>query len=259
MIPIWLASDLIMPNTLPIEMTKTWGIIGLGWLGSELAKAVSGAGDLCWGTRSAEFDMTKDSFPSAQCDILFLNMPPLVGIKPKEFVGKIVLGETSKIIFISSTSVYGENTGRITEESRPIPKTKNGHWLLDVEAELKRRFADRLCIVRPGGLIGGERHPVRYLSGRSSVADGNLAINLIHRTDLINIILYIARSNQNWPIVNAVASNHCRKDKYYTEWAHKLKLTPPIFFESNEESRVIESVFLPKIYPNWVCPNLDFI
>lgn len=238
---------------------KTWGIIGLGWLGKELSKSIEKNDDLFWGTHSGDFDFSQDSFPDQSCDILFLNTPPLTAMTPKAFVDKIVLQPNSKIMFISSTSVYGSNTGRLTEFDTPKPTSKNGHWLLTVETLLMQAFSKRLNIIRPGGLIGGQRHPINHLAGRSGIPDGNSVINLIHRIDLIKIIQKLSDEEQPLAILNAVAPAHPFKNDYYVEWANRLNLPIPQFDQTKTISRKIESEFLPKLYSNWSCPNLDFI
>ncbi len=238
---------------------KTWGIIGLGWLGLELSKAFDKNSNCFWGTHTEDFNFVTGVFPESPCDILFLSTPTLLALVPKKFVEKILLDSKSKLIFISSTSVYGSNTGKITEFTKPKPISKNGQWLLEVENHLVNTFSDRVQIIRPGGLIGGQRHPINHLAGRVGIPDGNSAINLIHRLDLINIILQLAKTELHIPVLNAVAPAHpCKKD-YYRDWADKLNLPRPLFEETMTNSRQIDSDFLPSLYSGWQCPNLDFL
>jgi len=238
---------------------NTWGIVGLGWLGCELSKEIEKAGDQFWGTHRNNFDFARDPFPSSACDILFLNTPPVLEMTPKEFAQKIPLSSAKKIIFISSTSVYGENVGLINENDLPQPSSRNGHWLLEVENHLQSIFLDRIKILRPGGLIGGQRHPIHHLAGKSGLAGGRSQINLIHRADLVNIILVLAKTEMNTPVINAVAPYHPKKSDYYSEWADKLGLSHPLYDQSASELRQIDSLFLSTLYPNWKCPKLDFI
>lgn len=232
---------------------KIWGIIGLGWLGSKLAQKIPSH----WGTRSSDFNFLNDEFPSSYCDVLLLNTPPLLNMAPELFVGKIPWHTDRRIIFISSTSVFGKNQGIITEKDQPIPNSKAGQWLFQVEQLLKDKFQDDLCIIRPGGLIGGERHPIFSLSGKDNIQGGNLSVNLIHRNDLIQIILKVA-DKKNIPLIHAVSSYHPNKKDYYDRWADQLNL-PRAHFVNTQDSRQIDSILLEELNLNWVCPQLDFL
>lgn len=236
-------------------MTKKWGIIGLGWLGSELASRLRKSEIEYWGTTRKEFNWESDDFPSDPCDLLFLNTPPLTNISPLDFVHKI--NYSGRIIFISSIGVYGNVTGIITEKTTPNPSTKNGIWLYEVEELLLKKFKNQITIIRAGGLIGGVRHPVISLAQKTSLAIQDGAINLIHRKDLIEIIIAISEQEELYSIVNAVAPYHPLKSTYYNSWSKKLKLAPIQFSDNKEASKIIKSEMLDRIYPHWHCLELD--
>lgn len=239
-------------------MSKTWGIVGLGWLGSELAMELQKKDHQSWGTHSAEFNFLTEKFPETFCDVLFLNTPPLTQMSPQNYVDKIHKAAGTKIIFISSTSVYGATEGSITESSPVAPKTEGARWLLEVESGLRQRFHEDLIIIRSGGLIGGKRHPVLSLSRRKEISTGQHRINLIHRSDLIGICL-AASSAENISLLNAVAPFHPKKEEYYSHWADKLGLPKLSFTDGTKSNRRIDSEILPMLYPEWICPQLDFI
>jgi nucleoside-diphosphate-sugar epimerase len=79
-----------------------------------------------------------------------------------------------KVIFVSSTSVYGEiplenvevEKNSITEEILPNPDTESKQ-LLEVENKSNTHF--KTTIVRFGGLIGNDRHPIYFLAGRKNI------------------------------------------------------------------------------------------
>ncbi|CAN5414908.1 epimerase [soil metagenome] len=234
---------------------KTWGIIGLGWLGLELQNQLRARGDEVWGTRSSEFNFISDSFPDKKADLLFLNTPPIVSLPPTDYVNKIP-AETKKVIFISSTSVYGENTGKIDERTPPRPKTDAAKWLVEIESKLRAKFGDRLTVIRPGGLIGGDRHPIKSLSRKVEIADGNQRIHLIHRDDLIQITILLSVL-EGFPLINAVAPFHPTRRDYYGHWAEKLNLPKPTFKGGIAEDREIESLFVPSFLKTWKFEKLD--
>lgn len=239
-----------MPNT------QTWGIVGLGWLGARLSAYLQENDQRTWGTHRADFDFRNDSLPTTPCDVLFLNTPPLSDLSPQIFCEKLRPTTAKRILFISSTSVLGMNCGVVTEESTPSPDTASARWLLEVETLLRKNFYDRLTVIRPGGLIGGERHPVKHLAGRVDISGGNEKVNLIHREDLVQIITKVPHGV---PVVNAVADHHPRKDEYYCAWAQKLALSAPGFKDSEYARREVRSVVVSSFHTNWICPQLDFI
>lgn len=240
------------------HMKKVWGIIGLGWLGSELANKLKKQNQKTWGTHSQDFNFYTHTFPSTPYDVLLLNTPPLTQITPTTYAAKINTVPGSQIIFISSTSVYGNNKGLITESSVPEPKTESARWLVEVESALKNKFKKELTIIRPGGLIGGQRHPIFSLSRKNEIPNGDAVINLIHRLDLIDICI-AAANERNIQLINAVAPYHPKKKDYYSQWASKLNLPKLNFLSGTESDRHIDSEILPTLHPKWICPNLDFL
>ncbi|AFY00574.1 enzyme of sugar metabolism [Bdellovibrio bacteriovorus] len=238
-------------------MTQTWGIIGMGWLGQKLSENLSQKGVENWGTRSQDFDWGRDDFPAKSCDVLFLNTPPLVQIAPEAFVAKIPTGDYRRIIFISSISVYGHQAGRITEQAKTLPSTDSARWLVAVEMLLSKKFKDHVTVIRPGGLIGGDRHPAKSLSQSQRSCAGNAPVNLIHRDDLVQIIVAVAEAEAAPSVINAVTPFHPTKKEYYSEWTAKLGIAPVQFTEMQEPAKIVSSDVLPKMYPDWLCPRLD--
>ncbi|XGC79946.1 SDR family NAD(P)-dependent oxidoreductase [Bdellovibrio bacteriovorus] len=238
-----------------INYQKTWGIVGLGWLGQSLYKKLQSQGLKVWGTHRAEFDWRIHEFPEKACDVLFLNTPPLTDISPEDYVRKI--HRRDKIIFISSISVYGDQSGTLTETDFAIPKTASGKWLLAVEQLLIEKFPNEITIIRPGGLIGGSRHPAIHLSKSQSPCSADTPINLIHREDLVRIICRTSTVSKPLKILNAVAPFHPRKEDYYSAWTKKLDLAPINFIKVNEAHKIVESQYLREVYPDWVHPQID--
>jgi hypothetical protein len=96
-------------------------------------------------------------------------------------------------------------------------------------------------ILRFGGLIGEDRHPIHYLSGRKAIENPNAPINLIHQMDCIGIIEKILEQAQDnkyvWNevlVLNAVAPFHPSRKSYYTQKAMDLNLSLPEFVEDIE-------------------------
>ncbi|MCE3013012.1 MAG: SDR family NAD(P)-dependent oxidoreductase [Proteobacteria bacterium] len=232
-----------------------WGIIGLGWLGSALAERLKILGHESWGTHRSSFEMTQHDLPTHPHDVLFLNTPPLMTLAPKTFARKAFQTSAPKVIFISSTSVFGSGQDSVDETTPPAPDTPSGRWLLETEGALRSLFGSRLLVIRPGGLIGGERHPARHLSGRKGLSGGCDRVNLIHREDLLSLIL---AAPSELSLLHAVSSHHPTRADYYTQWSQKLGLAAPEFIDEETSKRVVNSRHAEALI-KWRCRELDWL
>lgn len=254
-------------------------ILGCGWLGLPLAKSLIEKGfSVIGSTTSVEKIPILESLgiqPSIvtlsavkgqnneneiipflqNSEVLIINIPPKlrrdsVASLEMTFVEKIEnlipfieKSTVKKVIFVSSTSVYGEiplenvqgKKNSITEEILPNPDTESGKQLLEVEKILQSNTHFKTTIVRFGGLIGNDRHPIYFLAGRKNIENPDAPINLIHLEDCIGIIHEILRYDQNDNLVlNAVAPFHPSRKTYYTQKAIELQLPLPEFEEKNK-------------------------
>lgn len=245
-------------------MTKTITIIGLGWLGQPLAHRFLHLGYVVKGSVSsvekASLLQQKglNAFPleisetgikgeiSAllnNTDCLIIMIPP--GLRRNtgaDFVLKMahILKEIKKtaiinVILVSSISVYDDSQGKVTEKDLPKPNTMAGKQMLQVEELFINSDAIKTTVVRFGGLIGGSRQPVRYLAGRTDLADGNAPVNLIHRNDCIRILVEIVKQDAFGKVFNAVNPQHPKKADYYIRKAIEMGLVPPTFADNTPD------------------------
>ncbi|HUH47522.1 MAG TPA: hypothetical protein VLZ54_10245, partial [Arenibacter sp.] len=235
--------------------------LGCGWLGFPLAKALikdhymvrgstttvqklkalSEAGIEPFLISLAENGTTgdMDTFITG-LNTMIINIPPnLRGVQKESYKNKIqhlshALQNTSleNLIFISSISVYGDVHGRITEYTPPKPHTESGHQILAAEGIIKGLPHLNTTIIRFGGLIGADRHPINQLAGRKDLQSGDEKINLIHLDDCIGLIKTILTKNY-WNItINGVYPHHPTKKEYYTSEALKKGLIPPSYLSN---------------------------
>ena len=195
----------------------------------------------------------------APLEILIINVPPkLRGAQQENYVLKmkllykeILAAGVKKIIFVSSTSVYGELEGDVTEITATMPVRESGKQLLKAEELFRVATGIQTSILRFGGLIGPKRHPVTTLSGREGLKNGGDYINLIHLDDCIGMILFIIR-NAYWnEIFNGVYPEHPIKSNYYTSVAIKMGLPVPKYvlnYSKNRGKRIISRNILNKNY-----------
>lgn len=162
--------------------------------------------------------------------------------KIKTFIEKAVLNSSiENVLFISSTSVYGEEALTVTEETAEKPETLSGKELLETEHFLQQQTTFKTTILRFGGLIGGSRNPAKSLSGKTNIPNPNAPINLIHQDDCIGIITAIIEQNCWNEKINASAPFHPTRKEYYTAKAQELDLTLPQFEENSVSGKVIDS------------------
>ncbi|MDD1781792.1 SDR family oxidoreductase [Enterovibrio sp. ZSDZ35] len=248
---------------------KSISVCGCGWLGMPLAKQLVSSGFKVIGTkRSAsdaealnqygihgiQFDlMTFDRSPPNtaifDADTLVLNIPPgRRTIDKASFVTgmKAVIDEAKsqgvgQVIFISTTSVYGSAKGVIDESTLCTPDTESGMAHVELEQHVIKQFADQGVVLRLSGLVGGERHPARYLAGRKDIANGNDPVNLIHRDDCINAIQAIIEQNLTGGVYHLSAQEHPTRAAFYQWAAAEMGMEPPTFLDSDGTGKCIDA------------------
>jgi nucleoside-diphosphate-sugar epimerase len=237
-------------------------ILGCGWLGLPLAKSLLQNGFSINGSTTSlekisllesegiapflvrlEEHQISESIADflADSQILIINIPPkLRGGSTENFVAKITTllpfienSTVEKVLFVSSTSVYGEDNEFVSEATVLNPDSEGGRQLAIVENVLQKNSRFQTTILRFGGLISDERNPVRFLSGRDNIENPDAPINLIHQDDCIGIIEKIIALNSWDETYNAVAPFHPTRQKYYTQKAIELNLALPKFAALN--------------------------
>lgn len=243
-------------------MSERIAILGCGWLGFPLAKRLLKEGHQINGSTTSDnkmqmlskaginpflISLSEDGVSGnisgllKNTSVIVINVPPkLRGSKKENYVKKmenlsveISKAGVKKVIFVSSTSVYGDIEGEVSEETIPRPSTESGRQLLLSELIFKNDSSLKSTIIRFGGLIGEDRHPVAMLSGKKNLTNGHHPINLIHLDDCIRIIQAIL-DNRWWnEVFNGVYPIHPKKEDYYVFLAKDRNLEPPIYVNKN--------------------------
>ena len=257
-------------------------ILGCGWLGLPSAKSLLSKGYEVKGSTTSEskLEVLKNAGISPfqiqleahqiigkiedflkETSVLIIDIPP--GLrrdfstslemtfvnKVKTLIPFIEKSGIQKVIFVSSTSVYGDSFPivEITEETKPNPDTESGKQLVIAETLLQSNSYFKTTVIRFGGLLGDDRHPIKFLAGRTNVENPEAPVNMIQREDCIGIIekaLDFARDDKwEWnQTFNAVAPQHPTRKEYYNKKAQILNLPLPIFAENLEsKGKIISS------------------
>ncbi len=249
---------------------KNIAILGCGWLGFPLAKKMVANGMAVKGSTTSESKLqnldNSDILPFrivlhegdvegnvsgflAGADILIIDVPPKAKsgedftAKIRTLIPHIEASGVTKVLFISSTSVYADDNSVVTEETVPNPDTESGKQLVECERLLQLQSNSDLktTVIRFGGLIGEDRHPVKHLAGRENLANPDGPINLIHRDDCIGIILKIIEKDIWGETFNAAAPYHPTRKEYYSQKAVDMGLPLPQFADSGNAGKVIDA------------------
>lgn len=257
-------------------------ILGCGWLGLPLAKSLLAKSYEVKGSTTSEskLEVLKNAGISPfqiqleehqvigtiedflkETDVLVIDIPPglrreISSTQEMTFVNKIKTlipfiekSGIQKVIFVSSTSVYGDGFPivEITEDTKPNPDTESGKQLAITETLLQSNPHFKTTVIRFGGLLGDDRHPIKFLAGRTNVENPNAPVNMIEREDCIGIIektLDFARDD-NWEwnqTFNTVAPQHPTRKVYYHKKAELFNLPLPTFVEDSEsKGKIISS------------------
>ncbi|SEM07182.1 Nucleoside-diphosphate-sugar epimerase [Aquimarina amphilecti] len=254
-------------------MSKQISVLGTGWLGLPLAKALLKEEYIVKGASTTESKLDnlktegidpylleiKEDGPKGdirsfleKSQILIINIPPGLRRNPESnFVAKInslipsIENSTiEKVIFISSTSIFAdeEQFPLITSETTPNASTNAGKQLIEAEQLLQENQKLNTIILRFAGLFDSRRHPATMLSKRKNIKNPLAPVNLVHREDCIGIIKKIIKANKWNKTFNASYPDHPSKSEYYSMICKQMELpTPDYNFETTSKGKIIDS------------------
>lgn len=256
-------------------------IVGLGWLGFPLAKHLIRTGwDVSGSKRTREgaesmrlnginayyLELTPEVSAEPDTlnrlldvDSLVINIPPsqyffdtesyISGVE--NLVNEALLAGVQHFIFISSTSVFPQKSGVFDENSLVEPDAEIGMALYNIEQYLLSMDDINCDVLRLAGLVGNDRHPVKYFTGRDDLNQGNQPVNLVHRLDVVLAIQLLLDTQGGKRLYHLSAPYHPPKGEYYPKIAELLELPQPLFQSTdNDIQRIIKG--------NKICDELDF-
>lgn len=111
----------------------------------------------------------------------------------QELVDSALAYRIPRIIFTSSTSVYGDVQGIVKEGTPRNPVTASGRVLKELEDWLHNLPGTSVDILRLAGLVGPGRHPGRFFAGKTA-PDGHHGVNLVHLDDVVSAITLLLQA-----------------------------------------------------------------
>ncbi|ABR74352.1 NAD(P)-dependent oxidoreductase [Actinobacillus succinogenes] len=260
---------------------RSVAIVGLGWFGVPLARDLRNLGWEVKGSKRThegvdemrlrrletyQLELTPeinadpdDLTVLLSVDSLVINIPPSdYFFEPESYeksienlVQEALLCGVNHFIFISSTSVFGDETGKFDESCTPQPKTPAAKALFKVEQMLQHLQQIDVDILRFGGLIGADRHPVRSMSGLR-LKQGNTPVNLVHAEDCSRAVQLLLETSGGCRLYHLVAPYHPARAQYYAAAAEQFHVKPPHFICSEDDPNRV-------ICGDKICADLDFV
>jgi len=249
-------------------------ILGCGWYGKALAASLVADGVVVKGSStSAEklgalaetgiipyvvnFNAESEELQPGffECDVLVISIPPktrqgegnIYLLKIEKIITEIRKFGIKKVIYISSTGVYGETNRHLDEDDLPEPDSESGKVLLDAETLFRRSADFKTAIIRFAGLVGKERYPGRFFAGKTDIPNGQAPVNLIRLDDCIGITKAVIEKDEFQITLNAVCPHHPPKSKFYESAAAQGGFTAPKFIDELNSWKIINSSYVSSL------------
>jgi len=144
-----------------------------------------------------------------------------------------ILPEHARLVYVSTTGVYGDCGGALFDETRPVaPRNPRATRRVDAEGVLRRwavRSDSTLSILRVPGIYGAERLPRKRLEQGTPalIAEHDVYTNHIHADDLAAIIVRALRHGKSNRLYHAVDDSNMKMADYFDAVADALGLARP--------------------------------
>ncbi|OCQ19743.1 NADP-binding protein [Pseudoalteromonas luteoviolacea] len=238
-------------------MSKKLVVLGAGWLGNALSQEAKLAGWQVEATRRTAdsqaqicaFDLTDSGLHHT---LTLTDAYWVCAIPPRMRQANSNYLETLKhalataqsmackgFILCSSTAVYDTADGVYTEQGTLAEQDSKRQQVLQGAEELVKGTGGK--IVRLAGLVGPEREPGRFISGKQLSSSSQAKVNMLHQQDAVNGLICLI---ENWPhaqgIYNLCHPDHPTKQDYYQKHCENYESTPPTFNSDTQSERIIE-------------------
>jgi len=174
--------------------------------------------------------------PAENSRVYYFAPPPASGRDDPRlghFLAAIVGRKPQRIVYISTSAVYGDCRGEwVTEDRVPHPDSDRGHRRLDAERQLLAHGAAHalpVVILRVPGIYGPGRLPAKRLEAREPVlyADQSPWSNRVHIDDLAAACCAAARRGRPAAIYNISDGCPTTMTDYFNRVADALGLPRP--------------------------------
>lgn len=223
-------------------MKEKISILGCGWLGKPLSISLINQGFIIKGSTTSEVKLgefkeigiipflisldylTHNISAFLDSEILIVALPSKDIEGFKNLICHVEKSTIKKVIFISSTSVYGNSEDVVTEEAETLPSV-----LTTIEMLFKNSTHFETTIIRFAGLFGFTRKPGNFFSKGRKIPNPDGFVNMIHQDDCIQLIEKIIEKNTWNQIFNGCADTHPTRREFYTKSTLDIGLENPEF------------------------------
>jgi len=177
---------------------------------------------------------TLRDLPAGNCLIYYFAPPPAEGTVDRRMQNWLDSlspeDPPRKIIYISTTGVYGDQRGsRVDEATPPAPRTARARRRLDAEQRLQRWSGERgvpVVILRVGGIYSRERLPVTAIRQRRPVLRQSESpfSNRIHADDLAHVCVAAGHRRTESTLYNVTDGQQSTMTDYFHAVADALGL-----------------------------------
>lgn len=230
-------------------------ILGCGYVGTRLARQYLACGEDVIGwvrsdagrTRLAEagipgmgLDLGRDVPPAGSLAgvRLFHLAPPVAQGREDTHTRRLVssfatAGHPQRILYISTTGVYGDCQGDWVDETQPTrPTAERSHRRLDAEDVLRRWSRDsggELVVLRVAGIYGPQRLPLERLRRGEPLVrpEESPYSNRIYVDDLVAVCAAAMDRADNGAVFNVSDGNPSTMTDYFLQIADATGLPPP--------------------------------
>jgi nucleoside-diphosphate-sugar epimerase len=246
---------------------KKVSIIGLGWLGEATGLLLQKQGYQVLGssTRLEKVEILRkrgldaihfaltpapegtDYYRLFDSEILVVTLPPRsrqgdgeLYLQQLASLRALIAGSSVKhLIFISSTGIYpNESKSTPYSEEEPISASNAGNSALHQAEVLMKSLANyQLTVLRMGGLMGADRIPGIYFSGKEQVV-GHTRVNFIHQVDAARMIAWVIDQGLWNQTFNGVAPEHPFRREVYEKNSSTLEILPPASYQDVADEKV---------------------
>ena len=183
--------------------------------------------------------------------VVHLAPPPLQGSLDQRTRNLVaILPRHGKLVYVSTTGVYGDCKGAFFDETRPVaPVNARAERRVDAERVLRRwarHHEGKLSILRVPGIYAADRLPLERLrQGTPALLDADdVYTNHIHADDLAQIIALALFRAQPLRVYHTVDDSALKMGDYFDQVAAAFKLPLPPRVPRAELSKQVSPMLL---------------
>ena len=228
-------------------------------------------------TIQIDFDKSTDNMSYVEGSVIVYMAPPdtlnLKDTRLNKFLKNISNYEVKKLIYISTSGVYGDCNGNIVKEDNQLnPLTDRAKRRADAETQIQK-FCMRKniggIIFRVPGIYGRNRLPIKRIKERAPLIkiEESRTTNLIHISDLTRLVIKALKlTNKKTEIINVSDGQAVKTTQYYEIIYNLLNIKLPEYISYKQamslydekrasflkESRILDVTKMKQLFPDCI-------